>query len=107
MKKVHSMDEDFTRHIAFYFSPSNVEAAQLAHYPRVELYCIDDRPNVEYQVEMALLNDLVSEIKAAYVGGAVAKILADGYMGTWIQDTPAVNQDLLQFWGFTIPVQAR
>jgi hypothetical protein len=100
------MDEDFTRHIAFYFKPSNVEPEQLAHYPRVELYCIDDGPDVANQVEMALLNDLVSEIKAAYVGGPVAKLLAEGYRGMWIQDTPAVNQDLLQFWGFTMPVQA-
>jgi hypothetical protein len=56
---------------------------------------------VEDQVELALLTDLVRPLKLSFIGGDVAKRLAEAYFGSWIEDTPMVNDDLLAFWGIT------
>src|ERR1035438_5181114 len=64
----------------------------------VEVYYVDG-PDIELQVDMALLNDLILPLKLAFVGGKTAKRLATAYYGTWIEDTPSVSEDLLAFWG--------
>jgi len=66
--------------------------------PGVEIYRVDG-PDLEDQIEMALLTDLITPCKLAFVGGDLAKRLATAYYGTWIEDTPSVNEDLLAFWG--------
>jgi hypothetical protein len=48
---------------------------------------------------LAFLNDFVSPLKLAFVGGDAAKRYADRYCGTWMNDTPTVAGELLEFWG--------
>jgi hypothetical protein len=48
---------------------------------------------------MALLNDLVTPLKLAFVGGDDAKQLDGQYGGVWIADSPTVEQDLEGLWG--------
>jgi hypothetical protein len=48
---------------------------------------------------MALLNNMETPCKLAFVGGDRAKAFADQYGGTWIQDGPDLEADLLRFWG--------
>ena len=86
-----------TRNIAFYFASSSLISEKLKAHPGVEL-CLIDGPNIEDQIDMALLNDLHCPVKLAFVGGELAKRLATAYSGTWIEDTSSVNDDLLAFW---------
>jgi hypothetical protein len=72
-------------------------SGRLKAHPGVELYLVDC-PNIEDQIDTALLNDLHCPVKLAFVGGELAKRLAKAYSGTWIEDTPSVNDDLLAFW---------
>jgi hypothetical protein len=69
----------------------------LENLPDVEVYFVDD-PDKDNQVDMALLNDLITPCKLAFVGGDLAKRLATAYSETWVEDTPSVNEDLLAFW---------
>ena len=85
-----------TRKIAICCGVSSLKGFE--NLPGVEVYHVDG-PDIEYEVDMALLNDLVSPCKLAFVGGVTAKRLATAYYGTWIEDTPSVNEDLLAFWG--------
>jgi hypothetical protein len=87
------------RYIAIHFGSANIDARRFNDHPGVELYRVSDGPDVEDQVELALLNDLVVPLALAVVGGETAKRLATAYYGTWIEDTPSVNEDLLAFWG--------
>lgn len=88
------------RYIAIYFGP-NVRPSleRMKDRPGVEIYRVDGL-DLEDQIEMALLNDLIAPLKLALVGGNTAKRLATAYFGTWIEDTPSVNDELLAFWGF-------
>ena len=86
------------RHIAMYFgSIDRPDLERLKDRPDVEVYRLDG-PDIEDQIDMALLNDLVTPLKLAFVGGDLAKRLATAYYGTWIEDTPSVHEDLLAFW---------
>ena len=69
----------------------------LENHPDVELYFVHEL-DIEHQVDMALLNDLITPCKLVFVGGDLAKRLATAYYGTWIEATPSVNEDLLAFW---------
>ena len=85
-----------TRNIAICCGTSRLKG--LENLPGVEIYVVDG-PDIENQVDMALLNDLISPCKLAFVGGDLAKRLATAYYATWIEDTESVNEDLLAFWG--------
>jgi hypothetical protein len=85
-----------TRNIAICCGASSLKG--LENRSDVEVYFVDG-PDIEHQVDMALLNDLITPCKLAFVGGDLAKRLATAYYGTWIEDTPSVNEDLLAFWG--------
>jgi hypothetical protein len=88
------------RYIAIYFGPNiHPSLERMKDRPGVEIYRVDG-PDLEDQIEMALLNDLITPLKLAFVGGDTAKHLAEAYFGTWIEDTPSVNDELLAFWGF-------
>jgi hypothetical protein len=67
--------------------------------PAVEVYRLHPGLDQEDQVEMALLNDLVTPLKLAFVGGDDAKQLDGQYGGVWIADSPTVEQDLEGLWG--------
>ena len=83
-----------TRNIAICCGASSLKG--LENHQDVEVYFVDD-PDIEHQVDMALLNDLITPCKLAFVGGDLAKRLAAAYYGTWIEDTPSVNEDCLRF----------
>lgn len=85
------------RHIAIILEGTHVQRDRLQRYAGVELYDIH-RPDIEDQIDLALLNDLHSPVKLAFVGGVVAKNMASLYGATWIADGPTVNDDLLRFW---------
>ena len=85
-----------TRKIAICCGTSSLKG--LENHPDVELYYVDG-PDIEHQVDMALLNALIIPCKLAFVGGDLAKRLATAYYGTWIEDTPSAIEDLLAFWG--------
>ena len=84
-----------TRKIAICCGTSSLKG--LENRSDVEVYYVDG-PDIELQVDMALLNDLIRPLKLAFVGGDLAKRLATAYYGTWIEDTPSVSEDLLAFW---------
>jgi hypothetical protein len=87
------------RYIVMYFgSVDRPLLERLKDRPDVEVYRLGG-PDFEYQIDMALLMDMVTPCKLAFVGGDLARRLASGYYGTWIEDTPSVNEDLLAFWG--------
>ena len=67
--------------------------------PDVEVYRRHPGPDLEDQIEMALLNDLVLPLKPAFVGCDEAKTFAKEYGGVWIFDSATVELDLLRFWG--------
>ena len=71
---------------------------------------LTDRPGVEVHhvateddIDMALLADMHSPCKLAFVGGDVAKLLAETYGDIWIMDSPTVEEDLLRFWSEPLP----
>jgi hypothetical protein len=65
-------------------------SAALTALPGVEVYHVAN----EDEIDMALLNDLHSPCKLAFVGGNLAEHFARLYHGTWI----ALEADLLRFW---------
>jgi hypothetical protein len=86
-----------TRNIAICCGASSLKG--LENRSDVEVYYVDD-PDIEHQIDMALLNDLETPCKLAFVGGDLAKRFATAYYGTWIENTPSVSEDLLAIWGF-------
>jgi len=86
------------RYIALYFGSVDRPALEkLKDRPGIEIYRVDG-PDLENEIEMALLNDLHCPVKLAFLGGDVAKSMANLYGGTWIADGQKVNDDLLRFW---------
>lgn len=69
-------------------------SAALVERPGVEVYHVAS----EDDIDMALLNDLHSPLKLAFVGGDLAKLLSEAYGDIWIADSPTVEEDLLRFW---------
>ena len=88
------------RYILMYFgSVDRPSLERLQDRRDVEVYRVDG-PDIELQVDMALLNDMIRPLKLAFVGGDLAKRLATAYYGMWIEDTSSAIEDLLAFWGF-------
>jgi hypothetical protein len=86
------------RYIAIYFGPNiHPSLERMKDRPDVEIYRVDG-PDFEDQIEMALLNDLVTPLKLAFVGGEDAKEFDGQYEGLWIEDRPNVEADLLRYW---------
>jgi hypothetical protein len=54
------------------------------------------------QIDMVLL-DLHYQRTVVFVGGEQARREAEAYGVKWIEDTPAVNEALLQFWRDAVP----
>ena len=87
------------RYICFYFgSVDRPSLERLKDRSRVEVYRLDG-PNFEDQIDMALLTNMETPCKLAFVGGDEAKSFAKLYGGVWIPDGPNVEADLLRFWG--------
>ena len=67
-------------------------------WPDVEVYRLHPGPDLEDQIEMALLNDLITPLKLAFVGGDDAKQFDGQYGGVWLPDRPNVEEDLCRIW---------
>ena len=89
-----------TRSIAFLFgaAATDIPDERLKVHPDVEVYRIDG-PDPEHQIDMGLLSDLVCPVALAFIGGEDAKRFAEMYHGTWIEDGPSAEEDLMRFWG--------
>jgi hypothetical protein len=73
--------------------------------PDVEVYRLHPGPDLEDQIELALLNNLETPLKLVYVGGDEAKKLDGEYSGVWLPDRPNVEGDLLRFWDLAPAVE--
>jgi hypothetical protein len=91
-----------TRHIAIPCGAVNIHLEKLKGCPGVEVYRIDG-PDAENQVEMALLNDLVTPLKLACVGSEDGRRFAEMYNGTWVEEGPSAVADVLRHWGIQEP----
>lgn len=76
---------------------ADIYTEPLQVHPGAEVYRIDG-PDLENQIDMALLNDLVVPLKLAFVVGEIAKHYAEVYHGTWIEDGPNATARIVQFW---------
>ena len=83
-------------------SVSNLDLVVLKAQPGVDLYHAAGA-DVQDQIDMALLDQLHCQRTVVFVGGEVAKREAKAYGVKWIEDTPAVNDALLQFWRDAVP----
>ena len=70
--------------------------------PGVDLYRAAGA-DVQEQIDMALLDHLHCWRTVVFVGGDQARREAQAYGVAWIEDTPAVNRKLLEFWCNTPP----
>jgi hypothetical protein len=88
------------RYILMYFGlVDRPSFERLKDCPNVELYGLNG-PDFENEIEMALLNNLETPVKLAFVsGGEEAKRFDGQYGGVWIPDGPNVEADLLRLWG--------
>jgi hypothetical protein len=87
------------RYILMYFaSGDRPELDSMRDRPDVEVYRLRPGPDLEDQIDMALLNDLITPLKLAFVGGDEAKTFANEYGGVWIPDGPTVEADVRRFW---------
>jgi hypothetical protein len=90
---------EIIRHIAMYFgSVDQPFWERLKDRPDVEVYRLRG-PDLEHEIEMALLNNLETPLKLAYVGGEEAKQFDGQYSGVWIAESANVERDLRRFWG--------
>src|ERR1017187_3813856 len=86
------------RYIVLYFgSVDRPDLERLKDRLNVEVYRLDG-PDLEDQIELALLNDLEAPLKLAYVGGEEAKQFDGQYSGVWVPDGPDVEADLQRLW---------
>ena len=81
---------------------SNLDLDRLKAEPGADLYFVSGA-DVEEQVDMALLDHFHCYRTVVFVGGEQARLEAQAYGVTWIEDTPAVNEALLQFWRNAVP----
>ena len=87
------------RYILMYFdSVDRASLERMKAWPGVEEYRLHPGPDLEHQIEMALLNNLETPLKLAFVGGEEAKQFDGQYSGVWIPDGPNVEEDLCRFW---------
>ena len=70
-------------------------SAAVAALPGIEVYHVASQDDID----MALLTNLETPCKLAFVGGDEARTFAKEYGGTWIQDGPDLEADLQRFWG--------
>jgi len=73
-------------------------SAAVTARPGVEVYHVAN----DDDIDMALLTNLETPCKLAFVGGDAAKTFAKDYGGVWIPDGPDVEADLLRFWEIAI-----
>ena len=69
-------------------------SAAVTARPGVEVYHVANKDDID----IALLSNMETPCKLAFVGGDQAKTFAKSYGGTWIEDGPTVEADLLRFW---------
>ena len=81
---------------------ANLDTALVKQQPGVDLYQVSGT-DLGNQIDMALLDQLHCQRTVVFVGGEVAKREAKAYGVKWIEDTPAVNDALLQFWRDAVP----
>lgn len=81
---------------------ANLDTALVKQQPGVDLYQVSGA-DLRDQIDMALLDQLHCQRTVVFVGGEVAKREAKAYGLKWIEDTPAVNDALLQFWRVAVP----
>jgi hypothetical protein len=70
-------------------------SAAVTARPGFEVYHVAN----EDDIDMALLTNMETPCKLAFVGGDEAKTFAKEYGGVWIADSATVELDLLRFWG--------
>lgn len=64
-------------------------------FPNLEMYHLEPDDNLEDQIEMALLNDLVTPLVLVIAGGGeTGKRLAEAYHGTFVVDPATLTPDL-------------
>ena len=64
-----------------------------------EVYFVDPSSADLYEeIDMAILGDLHRPVKIAFIGGDVAKDVADTYWSLWIEDSETVTDDVMAFW---------
>ena len=70
-------------------------SAAVTACPGAEIYHVATQD----EIDMALLTNMETPCKLAFVGGDQAKTFAKSYGGVWIADGPNVENDLLRLWG--------
>lgn len=92
-----------TRYIVFTFRRTSIDSERLRQHPGVEMYTVSESAgDVEEQIDMALLNDLHCPVVIVFVGGEVAKALAERYHVAWTDDGEDVNEAVLRLWGLIV-----
>jgi len=87
------------RYIIMYFGPvDRPDLERLKDRLDVEVYRIDGA-DLEHEIEMALLNNLITPLKLSYVGGDEAEKFDGEYSGVWMPDRPTLETDLIRLWG--------
>jgi hypothetical protein len=81
---------------------SCLDPAITKQQPGVHLYRVDG-DDVQEQIDLALLEHLHCQRTIVFVGGEQARREAEAYGVSWIEDTPPVNDALLQFWRDAVP----
>jgi hypothetical protein len=69
-------------------------SAAVTACPGAEIYHVATQD----EIDLELLTNMETPCKLAFVGGDQAKTFAKSYGGTWIEDGPTVEADLLRFW---------
>ena len=81
---------------------ANLDTALVKQQPGVDLYQVSGN-DLQDQIDMALLDHLHCQRTIVFVGGEQAKCEALAYGVKWIEDTPAANDALIQFWRDAVP----
>ena len=87
-----------SRQIAMLVDTDTQVSGAIAAIPGAEVYHVASQDDID----MALLTNLETPCKLAFVGGDQARTFAKGYGGVWIADGPNVEADLLRFWEIAI-----
>ena len=82
---------------------SHLDPEILKVQPGADLYNVVGS-DVQEQIDMALLDHLHCWRTVVFVGGDEARREAQAYGVAWIEDTPAVHDELMEFWRTTSPV---
>ena len=76
-----------------------LDIARLKSHPGSEVYFVDPSSADLYeQIDMAILGDLHRPVKLAFIGGHLARTIADVYWSLSVEDTPAATENVLTFW---------